>query len=60
FPLSPKDPKSVVDFIVKNAPIPVKGEAPILRHKIEARSTILRFRRSCISSVMGAFVSARR
>ena len=29
FPLSPKDPKSVVDFIIKNAPIPVKGDAPI-------------------------------
>jgi len=28
FPLSPKDPKSVVDFIIKNAPIPVKGDAP--------------------------------
>ena len=26
FPLSPKDPKSVVDFIIKNAPIPVKGD----------------------------------
>ena len=26
-PLSPKDPKSVVDFIVKNTPIPVKGDA---------------------------------
>ena len=39
FPLSPKDPKSVVDFIIKNAPtgaaqpkstaIPVKGDAPL-------------------------------
>ncbi len=28
FPLSPKDPKPVVDFIIKNAPIPVtKGDA---------------------------------
>ena len=28
FPLSPKDPKSVVDFIVENTPIPVKSDAP--------------------------------
>ncbi len=29
FPLSPKDPKSVVEFITKSAPIPVKRDRPL-------------------------------
>jgi hypothetical protein len=39
FPLSPKDPKSVVDFIIKNAPIPVKGDAPTSLYGGGATST---------------------
>ncbi len=39
FPLSPKDPKSVVDFIIKSAPIPVKGDAPTSLYGGGAAST---------------------
>ncbi len=38
FPLSPKDPKSVVDFIISNTPIPVKGDAATSHHSGGAAS----------------------